>query len=465
MKRSLIFSTLFLTLLLAAPPALAQESALKLPPHKKVTLKNGMTLLLMEQHEVPIVSFSFIVKSGATADPAGKEGLASMTAGLLRKGTKTRTADQLSAELDFIGGLLGAAATPDYTAGSAEFVKKDLAKGLELLSDVMLNPTFPTEEFTKLQRQRVDAIRAAKDEAQGVIGNYFNSYLFGGHLYGRPSEGSEKSIAALAREDVTRFYQTHYVPSNVILAVAGDFATAEMEKMLTDRFGAWSGKPAPAVKLETAAAAKGKRLLLVDKPDATQTFFRIGNVGVARTNEDRVPLQVINTLFGGRFTSMLNTELRINSGLSYGARSSFEQLKTPGPFFINTYTRNEATAQAIDMALNVLKRLHEKGITEEELRSAKAYVKGQYPPRIETTDQLASLMAQLEFFGLDQREVNDFYGKVDAVTMADVRRVVKQYFPSENLVFVLIGKASEIEPVVKKYAPVVDRKSISEPGF
>lgn len=452
-------------LALLPAPARAQEAALRLPPFKRVKLRNGMTVLLMEQREVPIVSFNFIVKAGSVADPAGREGVASLTADLLRKGTKTRTADQLSTELDFVGGTLGADATYDYTVGTAEFVKKDAAKGIELLSDVLLNPTFPEAEVKKLQTQTIDFVKAAKDEAAGVIGAYYNAFLFGRHPYGRPAFGDERSLAAVTRADVEKFYQTYYTPSNVILAAVGDFDSAEMERMLTERFGAWPSKAAPAVALDAPAPATGRRLLLVDKPDSTQTFYYVGNLGVPRTNKDRVMINVVNTLFGGRFTSMLNSELRIKTGLTYGARSGFDLRRVPGPFFISTYTQNATTERAIDLTLDILKRLHEKGITEEELRSAKSYIKGQYPPRIETTDQLAALITQLEFFGLDESEVNTLYAQIDAMTLADARRIIKEYYPLDNLVFVLIGKASEIEPVVKKYAPTLSKKSITEPGF
>jgi len=438
---------------------------LKLPPYRKVKLENGMTLLLMEQHEVPLVSFSVVVRSGATADPAGKEGLASVTAELLRKGTKTWTADQLSGELDFIGGQLAANAAADSTSVAAEFVKKDLAKGLDLLADVIVNPTFPEDEVTKIVKQRLDGIKASKDRAQGAIGQYFNRYLYGSHPYGRPPAGDESSLAALTRDDVVRFYGANYIPGGIILAASGDFATSEMEKLLTGKFLTWQAKPSTAVRVPDPAPAQGKRLLLVDKPDSTQTFFRIGNVGVARSNPDRVWIDVVNTLFGGRFTSWLNTELRIKSGLTYGASSRFDERLKPGPFFISSFTPNSTTAQALDLALATLQRLHEAGITKEELQSAKTYIKGQFPPEIETTDRLAATIAELEFFSLDEREVNTLYSKVDAMTLADAKRIVREYFPLEKLVFVLIGKASEIEPVVKKYAKTMDKKGITEPGF
>lgn len=466
MKRLLVCALAGVVAVSAFAPAGAEDGALKLPPFKKVVLNNGLTLLLMEQHEVPIISLNFIVQSGSVADPEGKEGTASATAALLRKGTKSRSADQISNELDFVGGQLDSDATFDYSNGTAEFVKKDIAKGLDLVADILLNPTFPQDEVSKLLKQRVDEIKAAKDEAQAVIGNYFRAYLYGRHPYGRPAGGDEKSIAAITRADVLNFYQTCYSPRNTILAVVGDFETAAMEQALRASFGDWKGPAAEKRKpLPAAQPVAGKKLLLVDKPDSTQTFFQIGNLGISRTNPDRVFIQVINTLFGGRFTSMLNTELRIKTGLTYGARSSFLQHQTPGPLVISTYTRNETTEKAIDMTLEILKRLHEKGVTEEDLKSAKTYLKGQFPPTIETSDQLAGLLAQLEFYVLDASDVNGYYAKIDSMTMADAQRVIKQYFPMDNLAFVLIGKAAEIEPIAKKYAPKIDKKTISQPGF
>ena len=205
--------------------------------------------------------------------------------------------------------------------------------------------------------------------------------------------------------------------------------------------------------------------MLVDKPDSTQTFYYIGNLGIAANNPDRVYIDVVNTLFGGRFTSMLNSELRVNSGLTYGAQSWFSRRKTKGPFRISSFTRNETTEKAIDLTLDILKRFHENGITDEQLESAKNYIKGQFPTDIETTDQLAATIAELEFHGLDATEINDMYAKIDRMTVADARSVIRQYFPMENLVLVLIGKASDIGDVVKKYAPRVDQKSITDSGF
>ena len=466
MLRRTFFAICFATMivLLAGGRSLAQDG-LKLPPAKRVKLPNGLTLLLIEQHEIPILSFNLIVGGGSVADPVGKDGVADLTAELLRKGTGQRTAEQLAAELDFIGASFNASTTNDYTTLAAEFLKKDQAKGLDLLADAVLNSTFPPAEVEKLIRQSIDQIKAGRDRAPSVIGNYFNGYLYGSHPYGRPVGGDERSLAAITRDDIISSYRGRYTPSNTILAVAGDFVTAEMERELTARFGSWSGKPAPEVSLPEPVAVKGRRLLLVDKPDSTQTFYQIGNLGIARSNPDRVYVNVVNTLFGGRFTSRLNDALRVTSGLTYGANSFFSERRQRGPFVISTYTRNETTGKAIDLTLEILRQLHEKGVTEAELASAKNYLKGQFPPRIETTDQLAAQMAQLAYYGLDERELNDYYRRIDSMTLDDARRVIRQHYPLDDLVLVLIGKRAEIGEAVKKYAPVVDHKVITQPGF
>ena len=201
---------------------------LKLPPHEKVVLKNGLTLLLMEKHGVPIVSLAAIVKAGAVADPAGEEGLASVTAGLLRKGTAKRSAQKFAEDLDFIGGSFAADAGADFTSISGEFLTKDLDKGLDLFSDAVLHPAFAQAEVDKMLAQDIDGVKAAKDEAQSVALNYYYGYLFVKHPYARSDGGDELSLARIKRDAVAKFYEANYTPGNTILAVAGDFNVAQM---------------------------------------------------------------------------------------------------------------------------------------------------------------------------------------------------------------------------------------------
>src|SRR5882672_11175158 len=348
-----IVKTLCPAALLLAFAAVSCAQTLKLPSHEKIVLKNGLTLLIMEKHGVPIVSFNAIVKAGSAADPADQAGLAGVTAGLLRKGSQKRTAQQFASDLDFIGGSFDAGSDVDYTTISAEFLTKDLDRGLDLLGDAVLHPAFPQAEVDKLLAQSVDGVKAAKDQADAVIFNYYEGYLYGAHPYARPG-GDELSLKKIQRDAIVKFYQTYYVPSNTILAVAGEFNSAELKRKLEDTLGAWPAKAAPAVNIPATAVVKEKRLLLVDKPDATQTYFVIGNVGVTANDPDRVAIRVVNTAFGGTFASLLNTALRIDSGYTYGANSFFQNQKAAGPFAIYSFTKNETTVPAIDLALKVL---------------------------------------------------------------------------------------------------------------
>lgn len=458
--------TIFASLLWAFLAAsIARGQSLKLPPHEKITLKNGMTVLLMEKRGVPMVSFAAIVKAGSTADPSGQEGLASVTAGLLRKGTSGRSAQEFAEDLDFIGASFSADASLDFTSISAECLTKDLGKGLDLLSDAMLHPAFPQGEVEKLLSQGIDGVKAAKDEAQSVALAYYYGYLFGQHPYARPDGGDELSLARIKRESILKFYEANYTPANTILAVAGEFNSAQLKGKLEQVFGGWSGKGAAPLALPAPPPVKGKRLLLIDKPDSTQTFFAIGNVGTSVTEPDRVAIRVVNTIFGGRFTSQLNEALRVESGLTYGAESFFDSRKQPGAFVIFSYTKNETTVQAIDLALKVLDKLHKDGVTADELASAKAYIKGQFPPSIETSGQLARRIASNEFYGLTDDEINQLAARIDAVTLPAAKQVIAKHFPEDNLVFMLIGKSAEIRPAVEKYAAQQDTRKISEPGF
>jgi zinc protease len=450
--------------ILIFPVALSAQS-IHIPPHEKVVFKNGLTVLLLEKRGVPIVNFAALVKTGAAADPLGEEGLASITAQLLRKGTQKRTAQQFAADSDFTGGSVEADASADFSTVQGEFLNKDLARGLDLFSDALLHPVFPQAEVDKLLAQSLDGVRAAKDEARSVLGTYYNAYVFNGNGYGRTADGDEISLTKIHRDAIVKFYETYYAPGNIILAVAGDFQAAEMKKKLEEVFGQWPSKPVTSVKIPALPPVKGKKLLLVDKPDATQTYFAIGNVATAAGDPDRVAIRLVNTVLGGRFTSLLNEALRVESGLTYGAMSAFDPRKSPGPFGIYSYTKNESTVQAIDMALQVLQKLHKQGISPGELASAKSYIKGQFPPSIETSKQLAQIIAINEFYGLDDSEINDLEKRLDAVTPAIAQQVIQKHFPSENLVFTLIGKSSDISTAVQKFAEKRDARIISEPGF
>jgi predicted Zn-dependent peptidase len=251
----------------------------------------------------------------------------------------------------------------------------------------------------------------------------------------------------------------------MIITVVGDFDSVTMLQQLEPAFGTWRKAGAPVPTAPTPANVTGRPVLLVDKPGATQTYFWLGNVGASRTDPARTTQSVVNTVFGGRFTSMLNTELRIKSGLTYGANASFSRPTQPGSFHISSFTETSKTAQAIDMALDTLARLHKDGLDAEQLKSSQSYMLGQFPPSIETNGQIAARLADMLFYGLGPEDVNEYAARVTKVDAAAVRSTIEQSFPQpDNLAIVLIGDAAKIRDAVKKYGPVTEMK-ITDPRF
>jgi len=451
-------------LITAATGLMAQ---VKLPPFTRETLRNGVKLDLMARPGVPLVDFRILVYGGGESDPAARAGLAGVAAELLRKGSAARTAEQFSEELDFLGGTFQAGdgfGSSSATTITAEFLKKDFDRGLELVADAVLRPAFPDAEVRKLVAQRVDAAKSLKDNPRAAIGSYFESFFFGAaHPYGHPAD--EITLARIGRQDVLDYHHAMYCGRNMAVIVTGDFDPMVAEAKIAQAFGGAEPGKAFEWPAEPASRSNGE-LLLVDKPDATQTYFYIGQPGISRLNPDRVPLQLVNTLFGGRFTSMLNDELRVNSGLTYGANSQVQERRLPGAIVITTFTKTETTAKAIDMALDVLKRLGEKGITAEQLASVKAYVKGTYPPsRLQTADQLAAILGEFELYGLGRGEVDDYFSRIDAVTLDQANAVARKYYRSNNLTFVLLGNAAKIREAAGKYAPKIVEVAVTKPGF
>jgi predicted Zn-dependent peptidase len=425
---------------------------------------NGLAVFLMEQHEVPLVRVELAFPAGSAKD-SGSYGLASLTADVLWFGTKSRSKDQIEEALDFAGASYGSAVSPDAASFFLSFMAKDLERVFTIFQQVILEPRFDPDEFEKRKKRLLLELKKAKESPNEVIEAYFNKFLFENHPYGNPVAGTEASVAAVTIEDVRRFHASHYGPTGSAIAVVGDFDAESMKKRLLRAFGEWKKGAAPPETAETRIPAHtDRRLLLVNKDDATETQFIIGGFGIPRNHPDYLAIQVVNTLFGGRFTSWLNDELRVNRGLTYGAGSSFDTYRHSGTFVIGSYTRNEKTAEALDVALEVLNRLHDQGIDDEILASAKQYVKGQFPPRYERLASLASLLISMFVYGFDESFINDFQRNVDALTVEQANAIAVRYFPRDRLQFVLIGKASDIRETVKKYGRLTE-KDIKEPGF
>jgi zinc protease len=438
----------------------------QLPEYEKYTLPNGLTLYLMEQHEVPLVYVNAIFPAGAVWD-GEQNGLAALTADALLFGSKNYTKDQIEQSFDFLGASISANAGTEAAKVSASFKKDDFEKLFPIFSDIIKNPTFPQVEVEKRKQRWIAELEQDRESPRRVIRNYFNKFVFGDMPYGNPIDGAKKSIEEITSDELRGFFNLHYPLSLSCIAIVGDFNTEEMKAKVESFFPSIPKVDVPMLPKDLTKEVElpsGNRVLLVNKDDSRETTFMIGGKGVAWNNPDILEIDIVNTILGGRFTSWLNTALRINSGLTYGARSGFTHYKYNGTFFAYSFTATKNTVEAIDIALQVLDRLHKEGINQETLTSAKNYMKGQFPPDYETAGALADFLTTMFFYGLDDSYINDFEKNVDAMTVEKANDIIAKYFPKEDLQFVLIGKASEIKDAISKYGKITE-KSIGDDGY
>lgn len=442
----------------ALAAAAARPPGVQVPPLERIVLPNGITLVMMQQREVPLIAFAAVLRGGAVADPAGKAGVASMYAGLLEKGAGTRDAYAFADAVEGAGGSFGAGADTEAVTLRGQFLSRDRALMLELLSDALRRPRLDAQQFASLRERQIEFIKAAKDSnPSGLIDAYGRALLFSGHPYGSSMYGSERSLAAIRLEDVQAYYHDQVGADRLTLVFTGDIDAAWLRQAVTAAFADWPRASRAAPVLSVLAPVVGRKVLLIDSPGSVQTYFWLANVGVSRRFAQRAVLDVVNTLYGGRFTSILNTELRIRSGLTYGAGSGFTRGSVPGSFAISSFTQTDNTTKAIDLALATLDTLHRDGVAPAMVGSARSYVLGQYPTRLETAAHWAGALADLELYGLGPEYINDYGAALLRVTTQDARGLIDRVFPtSQNLVMVLIGDAARIRGAVAKYGPVTE---------
>jgi zinc protease len=455
--------------LIAMWPALAADSSsvgVKVPANQRFVLPNGLTIVIVPKKDVPLIAFSGFVRGGSLADPADKPGVGSLVAGLLDRGAGKRSAFEFADALEGVGGTFNAAAGPEAISVSGQFLARDRTLMIELLSDALMRPRFDAQEFAAYRDREIEFIKSAKDsDPSQIVGVYGRAALYGAHPYGRPQGGSERSLAAITLADVKAYHAQNFGANNATLVFAGDLDAKWLKQALTTAFGQWSKVNLAARELKPAPRVKGRRVVLIDSPGSVQTYFWLGNVGVDRRYSGRPALDLVNTVYGGRFTSILNTELRIKSGLTYGASSRFTRGSVPGEFAIRSFTQTDTTVQAIDLTLQTLETLEHGALAPEMLDSSRSYVLGQFPLQLETAAHWAQALLDLEFYGLGKDYIEGYAPALQKVDLAETAAVTADAFPQpEDLVMVLIGDAAKIRGGVAKYGAVTEFK-LSDPDF
>jgi predicted Zn-dependent peptidase len=449
---------------LAGAAVTAHAADFKLPAFETVKLSNGLTLYMMERHEVPLIAVRAVVKAGAVND-GPQAGLANLTGDAILLGSQAHNKAAIDEAFDYRGGFLSGGSGTEQSSVQANFARKDIPVLLPLFAELVQQPSFDEKELDKLRGRKMNVLRQAKESPRQVAGTYYRAMLFGGAAYGNPPGGTVNSLGALKQADVKAFHQHYFRPDNAALIVVGDFDPAEMRKQVESLFGQWHADgPTPQRADYGRVQADKPRVWLVNKSDAIETTFLIGGPGIARNDPDYVPLQVLNTVLGGRFTSWLNEELRTNSGLSYGANSSFSPLSQSGTFSISSFTALPKTEAALDLAHKTYERLWDKGIDKATLESAKAYVKGQFPPRFETSEQLAALLGDMYALGVSREQIDHFMRDVDGLTPERAKQLIEKHFPRKNLQMVMVGKADAVRGIAGKYGEVTELE-ITADGF
>ena len=381
-------------------------------------------------------------------------GVAQMTANLLTQGTQKRSAQEIAEAIDFVGGSLGADAGKDSTTVTLNVVKKDLNTGLDLMSDVVLHPAFSADELNRQRQQLLSGLTVQYSDPEYLASAVFNRVVYDGSPYGWPAEGTPDTVRKLNREQLAKFHNANYAPNKSLLGFAGDITPEEAFALAEKYFGAWpkisvtSTAPAPS-----AAASSGQHIWLIDKPDAVQTQIRVGKLGIERSDPNYIPVLVMNRIFGGGYNSRLNTEVRVKKGLTYSAYSSFTPHRYAGAFGVGTYTRTNATVDAMKLVMNLVAQMSTGDVTPKEMDFSRDYLAGVYPIQSETPEQVADRVLTVAAFNLPADYNSTYPDKIRGVTTEQVGEVAKRYLAANDIDIVLAGNVGAFRDMLKKEFP------------
>ncbi|HYC61232.1 MAG TPA: pitrilysin family protein [Thermoanaerobaculia bacterium] len=418
-------------------------------PHiTRVTLPNGLRVLVTENRNAPLVSLRALVRSGADHDTAKTAGLASIVADMLDEGAGARDAIQLAEDIGTLGASLGTGADWDASYISLDVLSRNTAPSVSIFGDVTVRPTLPEDGLERVRAERINDLLQQRNEPSAIAGKRFANLLYGTGAYGNSVSGNADSVARIKLDDVRTFYEQHYLPNNSSVVVSGDIDAAAAIELVTLALGTWTPgvePPRPVVTSQPIGAAK---IYVVDRPQAVQSEIRVGHLGVPRSCEDYFPLSVMNAIFGGVFNSRINLNLRERHGYTYGARSQFAFRRQAGPFVIAAPVRNEVTRESVSEIVGELRRIRTGDIDTRELEDTKNYLMGVFPATVQTAADIASRLVDMELYGLPEDYFDRYRENIAAVTKDEITRVANKYLDPDRILIVVVGSASAIrEPL------------------
>ncbi|HEY4187354.1 MAG TPA: pitrilysin family protein [Polyangia bacterium] len=436
----------------AQAPAPAPEPFFQLPAYKRFKLKNGASVILAEFHDLPLVELHLVLGSGGAANPNGQAGLADLTANLLDEGTKTRSALQIAEQIGELGAALGTTSSWDASVVTLSTIARNFDPALAIWADVIVHPAFAEKELARVRENLLTAVTRRKDSPPTLASLLLSRVLYGErHPYGWPQTGVEETLKKLTIADVRRFYAAHYHPSNATIIVAGDITEAALRPKLEAALADWKPAKVAPLKVPSPTGLAAKRIFFIDKPGAPQSSIRVGFLGARRTDPDYFSILLMNQIFGGSFYR-LDMNLRERRQWTYGARSSFDMRKTPGPASAGGEFVAAHTADAVAEILKEMRTMSTTEVTDEELARAKDNFIRSFPARFATRASTAALLGELSIYGLPDSFLADYTKKLQAVTKADVLRVARRYLTGDKVAIVVVGDRASQEAPLRKLA-------------
>lgn len=433
----------------AEPESAPKSNPFKLRPYQTQTLKNGLTVIWIPDTSLPYVSLQLMVKAGSAQDPIGKEGLADFTAAMLKKGTIKRSATRIAEDLDQIGGEFGAGADADYSTvgvSALSFYKDDV---LRQFTEILLSPTFTNAEIERQRKHVAGGLQRLADRPEAFSEFLMTEFMFAGHPYGHESFGRLKSVSGLKRVDLQRFYNSFYLPDNSVLAVVGQY-DEKWKEAVTAAFSGWKSREVKVKEIPDFPSWKGREMLLVDRGDLNQAQIQIGFKGIPRSLPEYLQMRAAIKVLGESFGSRLFEEIRAKRGLTYHIRASFDARLKPGPMGIYTFTRADKIGETVEETIKTYKKFVEGGITQSELDTVKAYMRGQFPRMFETPEGLALQLLLLNRYGISGDYLTNYLTELEAMTKDSINGAIKKHFDVENLKVLVYAPKDKAEEPLKK---------------
>ena len=435
-------------------PSPEKQKKFNPPVTKRTKLGNGLNVLLVEKQELPIVTFGLLVGSGASTDPSNKPGLSALTSSMLQEGTTSHTSQEISSEFEFMGTQLNISVGRERTVFSTATIDRYFAKAMELISDIVKNPSFPPDEFDRIRKERLTSLRRLRDDSTALASRVAPGLIYGSDsAYGHPIGGTEESVGAFEIEDLIEYWKANYDPDSATLLVVGNVSLDDVKDITNKYFGDWNVKITDnqlEKPMESLYSHSANLIYLLDKPGAAQSIIRCGVLGPPRINANYSSLILLDSIFGGQFTSRLNMNLRQDKGYSYGYRSWIDWHKKSSLFGFGGAVETDVTGNPLNETIKEARRIiADTPVSRNEFESAKAGLIREFPSLFETQGQILEGLAQIVSYDLPDDYYNHIIDEIASTSLEDVNRVAKEILSKDRLVTLLVGDRSVIEEQIK----------------